>query len=92
VAPRGTPDEQYVWVEQTGRSEDARELAFDEGGRVWWAEGDRLVSMDPATGIVTEHPLPTAGAIGSDLVLGPDGNLWALEGRAASTVARYPPA
>ena len=52
-------------------------IAWGPDGHVWFAESakDAIAELDPATGVVTEHPLPV-GSAPEDIVAGPDGNLW----------------
>jgi virginiamycin B lyase len=61
-------------------------------GAIWWAGmwADLLGRADPATGEITEFPLP-AGAHPHTVTAGPDGTIW-YTGNGNGTVGRLDPA
>jgi streptogramin lyase len=53
-------------------------LAAGPDGNEWFTDysADKIGRIDIATGVVTEFPIPIAGAEPFGITVGPDGNLW----------------
>lgn len=71
------------------RSRDPVEAA---DGTIWWAgqTGNLIGSINPATGEMTEYPLP-ARAMPHSVTIGPDGDVW-YTGNKNGTMGRLDPA
>lgn len=52
-------------------------LALDSTNKLWMAQGTvkKIARYDPATGIVTQYPIPTASTV-VRIALGGDNNMW----------------
>ncbi len=60
--------------------------------KLWFTEpfGDRIGRVDPATGAITEFPVPNSNGGPWDITAGPDGNLWFTESF-SNRIARITP-
>jgi streptogramin lyase len=67
-------------------------LAAGPDGTFWMTEADpnKIAQLDPATGVVTEFPLPSPRSSPYEITLGPDGNLWFVEA-AGNRIGRLSP-
>jgi streptogramin lyase len=56
-------------------------IAAGSDGALWFTEspGNRIGRIDPATGVVSEFPVPTPQSAPWEITGGPDGNLWFTE-------------
>ncbi len=63
-------------------------IAAGPDGSLWFTRGDaNSIAQISTSGVVTEHPIPTAGAFPVDVVAGTDGNIWFSE-PGAGTIGR----
>lgn len=80
------------WALPTGAT--GMGVAWGADGNVWVTaySHNTILKMNPATGAVTStYPIPTASAGATNIVAGPDGNLWFVE-QAANQIGRITPA
>ena len=56
-------------------------IAAGSDGALWFTEspGNRIGRIDPATGAISEFPVPTFQSAPWEITAGPDGNLWFTE-------------
>jgi virginiamycin B lyase len=56
-------------------------IAAGSDGALWFTEspGNRIGRIDPATGVISEFPVPTFQSAPWEITGGPDGNLWFTE-------------
>ncbi len=66
--------------------------AFDNNGMLWFNElfGNAIGRFDPATGTITEFPLPVPNSQPGGMTLGPNGNIWFNE-NTTNRIGRFDP-
>lgn len=68
------------------------DLAYD-GQFIWFTErqGNKIGRLNPATGAITEYPIPTPNSEPMGIAISPNGHVWFVE-RTGNKIARFKPA
>ena len=80
-----------LWIENPENINVTPHGIVEYGGRVYWVEltGDHFGELDPATGEMTRHPLPTTGAGPHSLWVDSRGQFWYTYFASAGRIGRY---
>jgi streptogramin lyase len=91
--PNFTTRTREYWIDNPGNINVTPHGIVEREGRVWFVElgGDRVSELDPKSGKIERHRIPTEG--GGPHSVWPDskGNLWYTHFAAAGKIARYDP-
>ena len=80
-----------LWIENPENINVTPHGIVEYGGRVYWVEltGDHFGELDPATGEMTRHALPTTGAGPHSLWVDSRGQFWYTYFASAGRIGRY---
>ena len=83
-----------IWIENPDNINVTPHGIVEHRGRVYWVEltGDHFGELDPATGEMKRHPLPTTGAGPHSLWVDSRGQFWYTYFASAGRIGRFDPA
>ena len=83
-----------IWIENPDNINVTPHGIVEHRGRVYWVEltGDHFGELDPATGEMERHPLPTTGAGPHSLWVDSRGQFWYTYFASAGRIGRFDPA